>query len=216
LPLIVATFACLVGFCAADAQERQIVSDKSLSVGDYISQGVPSHDRDWIGADMATAAKALQQIAARDGRQLPRFGSENSGKLFARIVHIDNLKFYKNETLPLGQRLIDCLTYFDGLNTINKMYIHAFLQKQTTSRELIEGATACVRTTEVMAKLAGQFVETLDKTDPLYASRMQGLEGIKKSVATIVAGSLQTLTESACSTTDHKILIRQLVAPPQT
>jgi len=55
---------------------------------------------------------------------------------------------------------------------------------------------AQLRVTVVMITLLNEFLPTLDKDDPSYAVRMQGLQRIRNGMATVVAGSLQTLTES--------------------
>jgi hypothetical protein len=46
-----------------------------------------------------------------------------------------------------------------------------------------------------MLELADEFLPTINKDDPTYPVRLQGLEQMKRGLAGIVAGSLQTLTE---------------------
>lgn len=47
-----------------------------------------------------------------------------------------------------------------------------------------------------MFELVNEFLPTLDKADPNYSVRMDGLKEMKSGLASVVAGSLHTLTES--------------------
>jgi hypothetical protein len=51
------------------------------------------------------------------------------------------------------------------------------------------------RATVVVLELVDEFLPTLKKDDPKYQVRMQGLEQMKRGLASVVAGGLQTITE---------------------
>lgn len=52
-----------------------------------------------------------------------------------------------------------------------------------------------LRSTVVMLELVDQLIPTLDKNDPTYPVRMQGLDTMRRGLATVVSGNLDTLTE---------------------
>jgi hypothetical protein len=86
---------------AGGAAPPKIVPDASLPADEYVAQGFPSHDRPWSGREMAVAAEKLKALSTRKPQHLPRRGSANSGAVFARLVAIDNLAFFRNRSLPI-------------------------------------------------------------------------------------------------------------------
>lgn len=188
--------------------DLRLPTDKSLTLIDYIQAGMPAHDRSWSGADMTRAANILVAIARKDVGQLPRYQSQRSGEAFERLTADDNLGFYRNRSLPIEQRLPDALNYMESSNQIHKSYLAAFNQHAVGDSELVELTGAQLRLSVVMIHLVNEFLPTLDKDDPTYPVRMKGLEGMKNGMAIIVAGSLQTLTEShAYRTSELKRLV---------
>jgi len=176
--------------------DLQPPTDKSLTLDEYIEAGIPAHDRSWSGDDMTRAANILVAIAQKDASHLPRYHGEHSGKAFERLTADENLDLYRNRSLPLEQRLPDALNYMQSANQILKLYLAAFNQNAVGDSELVELSGAQLRVTVVMIELANEFLPTLDKDDPTYPVRMQGLQRMKNGMASTVAGSLQTLTES--------------------
>src|SRR5262245_66468073 len=81
-----------------------ISADPSLTPEEYLKAGVPAWEKPWSAEDMAAAARALSAVAEKDPRSLPRYQSERSGPLFARITAADNLDRFKDPSLPLDQR----------------------------------------------------------------------------------------------------------------
>jgi hypothetical protein len=171
------------------------VADHSLPASEYISLGMPSYDREWIGQDMAVAAAKLQALAAQSPGQLPRFGSKRSGPMFARIVARDNLKFFRSRSLPLASRFPQSLDYFQSLNAILKVYLSAREANQVTGEDMIELVGAQLRAVQVELELVDEFVPTLSKDDPKYPVRMAGLDQMRRGLAQMVSGVITTLTE---------------------
>ena len=81
-------------------------------------------------------------------------------------------------------------------NQIQKLYLAAFSQHAAGASELVELAGAQLRLCVVLIALVNEFLPTLDKDDPAYSVRVDGLKQMKAGLASVVAGSLQTLTES--------------------
>jgi len=169
---------------------------------------VPAADRAWAGADMARAALSLSKIVQSDATQLPRYKSSQSGAIFARLTAAENLELFRNTSLPIEQRLPDALKYMESCNSICKLYLAAFNQQAVGDSELIELLGSQLRLVKVMFELVGEFLPTIDKNDPSYQVRMNGLAQMKSGMAMVVAGSLETLTEShAFRTSERKRLV---------
>lgn len=195
----------------APQPDIQAPADESLTVDAYIRLGMPSHDRVWSGADMSQAARILQALSQQNPEQLPRYQSERSSPVFARMNADQNLEIYRDKSLPLDQRIPDALQYMQSNNHILKLYLAAFNQQAVGGAELVELMGALLRVTVIQVQLFDEFVPTLDKNDPTYPVRMQGVAKMKLGMATLVAGNLQTLTESyAFRTADLKRLVGYL------
>ena len=174
---------------------RAIPEDRSLSLDEYLQSGVPASDRPWSGADMARAADRLTAAGQADRARLPRYGSKRSGELFARLTASRNLDLYRNRTLPLMARLPDGLKYLESFNRLVKAYLSAFQDGAVGGDEIIELLGATMRVTTVLMGCVDEFVPTIPKDAPNYATRMAGLNQMKEGMASIVMGTLQTLSE---------------------
>ena len=169
--------------------------DESLTPDEYVRLGLPAHDREWSGADMARAEKVLSALAAKSHRRLPRFDSGRSGPVFARLASPRNLELYQDRSLPLGARFPQAMNYMQVANSVLKLYLAGFLKKDVRDCELVELVGSQYRTIVVVLDLVDEFLPTLDRNDPSYPARMQGLDRMTRGLATAVAGGLQTLTE---------------------
>lgn len=170
--------------------------DRSLTLDEYIETGLPAHDRSWTGQDMTRAAKALAAIAQKDAGHLPRYGSERSGAAFQRLTANDNLGLCRTRSLPLQQRLTDAMLHMQSSNEILQLYLAAFNKHAVGDSELVELVGVQLRISVEMFRLVDETLPTLDKDDPTYAARMKGLQRMRDGLASIVAGTLETLTET--------------------
>jgi hypothetical protein len=73
------------------AVDPVVAPDNSLDSLEYVTRGLPGYDHVWSAADYEEAVAGLKAISAANPTWLPRSGSAKSGKLFSRIVSIDNL-----------------------------------------------------------------------------------------------------------------------------
>lgn len=169
--------------------------DESLTSEEYIRLGLAAPDREWSGNDIVEAEKIFASLAHKGYQQLPRYQSERSGEIFARLTSPQNLNLFRNRSLPLDARLPQSLSYLQASNQILKLYLSAFLKKEVRDSELVELIGAQFRATVVVFELVEEFLPTLKKDDPKYQVRMQGLEQMKRGLASVVAGGLQTITE---------------------
>lgn len=170
-------------------------SDESLTAAEYIQLGLAAPDREWTGVDMAKAQEVFTALAQQGARKLPRYKSERSGAVFARITSPQNLKIFRDKSMPLNVRLPQALSYYQASNGILKLYLSAFVEKDARDSELVEMLGSQLRSTVVLIGLLDELLPTIKKDDPKYQVRMQGLEQTKRGLASIVAGCLQTLTE---------------------
>jgi hypothetical protein len=166
-------------------------SDRSLPADEYITLGMPSYDREWVGQDMAVAAAKLQAMAKKSPEKLPRFGSNRSGPVFA-----ENFNFFRSRSLPLGTRFPQFLDYTDALNAIVKLYASARTTNKEWAAELVELSGAMLRALQLELELVDELIPTLAKDDPTYSVRMAGLEKMRGGLALVISGSLTTLTET--------------------
>jgi len=181
--------------CGAAPQEKKTEVDESLTSDEYIRIGMPAQDRDWFGDDMVKAEKILASLVQKSYRQLPRYKSDRSGDMFARLTSPKNLEAYKNKTLPFNARYSQALAYYQSSGQIMLIYTAGFMKKEVRDSELVELMGSVLRTTVIVIDLADEMLPTIKKNDPDYAVRMQGVDQMKRGLASVVAGSLQTLTE---------------------
>lgn len=153
---------------------------------------------------MSRAASVLATITQGQLAHLPRFESSQSGPVYARLTALDNLSLFRNRSSPIATRLLDALTYLEGLNRITKLYVTALLQDQVAGIDLLELIGALLHANLLMNELAEEFLPTLDTEDPAYGVRMDGVRRMKAGTAMTIAGALQTLTERSTYTLDER------------
>jgi hypothetical protein len=171
--------------------------DDSFTTEEYVHLGLPAPDKAWSADDMAKAAEVLGAIAQQGYQHLPRYKSKRSGEMFARLTSPQNLDFFKNRSLPLGSRMPPLLDFGQANTHIFKLYLPGFVNKEIRDTEIVELWGAQLRSTTMMLELLDEFLPTITKDDPKYQVRMRGLDRVKRGLAEVVAGGLQTLTERA-------------------
>lgn len=183
----------------APSEDTRVITpppDRSLTIGEYITMGLPACNRTWTADDMVRATNALIAVEHAGSGRLPRCGSANSGAVFQRITAAENLEAFADRSLAVETRLSALLKYAQGANTIAKLYLLAFVRGATGDTEMIDMVGLQLRTTAVIVRVIDEFVPTLDKSDPKYAARMQGLATVRLGAAQLAEETLQTLTET--------------------
>lgn len=72
--------------CGASPGEPRVPPDESLSSHQYQQLGFPRLEPDWSPAERTKARSVLRSLAAERPEQLPRFASESSGVVFAKLI----------------------------------------------------------------------------------------------------------------------------------
>jgi len=186
-------------------------ADRSLTTDEYLRLGMPAADREWTGQDMTKVAELMASLEKEKRHALPRRESQRSGKVFSRLVSSQNLEIYRNHSLPIQSRISQAMLYFGSSKEIFKLYLSASLANEVGSIEIVDLFGVVLQNTVLLLELTDEFLPTLDKNDSSYPVRVQGLEGIKRGLASIVTGCIATLTErSSYSRDDLANLLRSM------
>lgn len=168
--------------------------DVSLPAEEYLRLGVPAWDRDWSAEDMTRAADILAPEAPKIPPPLPRFESKRSGEVFARLVSPSAFALDPG-SVPVGTRLTGELEFSKSANRLLFRYAAAFEKKEVGGAELVEFQANHFRTMATLSDIVDELLPTIDKNDPSYATRMQGLDQMRRGLAGVVSGGLMSLTE---------------------
>ncbi len=187
--------------------------DRSLTSDEYLRLGAPADDRPWTSAEMTKVQKVLTDLAKKDSRQLPRYRSERSGKVFARLTDDENLGLARNATFPLSVRLSEILTYSKEFGAISKVYMAAFAEQHIGGREMVELTAHLFRVMVAITDVVDEYLPTIPKDDPDYSGRMAGFERMKQGAATSVNGALILLTERDAYSAPDRVRFAELVTP---
>jgi len=144
---------------------------------------------------MVRAADVLTALSQRDPGQLPRYRSERSGTVFARLTDPRNLRQFHEPALPVEARLGQTLVYAPAAGRVFKVYVAAFLKGAASDADMVELVGAQLRAAAVELALVDEFLPTIPADDPRREVRLDSARQVKEGMATVVAGALQTLTE---------------------
>jgi hypothetical protein len=73
--------------CSASSSDVRVPPDESLTPVEYEELGLPDLEPDWNSEERTKARSLLRRLAAERPNQLPRFASDLSGAVFAKLVH---------------------------------------------------------------------------------------------------------------------------------
>lgn len=178
-----------------DAPDKKTAPDASYTIAKYLDLGLPDPDRAWTGADLTEAHKLLEPLSQAGNQHLPRFGSERSGKVFARLTAPTDEALFKDRKAPLEVRMQAALKGLNAVNQILVIYLSGFSRDEVGDLEMVELMGAQLRSIVVVMELSEELRPTIPKDDPNYKARMQGFATMRQGLAMVVSGSLTTLTE---------------------
>lgn len=166
--------------------------DRSLGLEQYVELGVPSPERSWGGQDYALALQTLSELAQKDPAQLPRYQSERSGTLFARLTAYDNVDSLESLQLaPLAQ-VQTAGAMLGPASQILMLYLQAHSTTNSFASEMIELQAftlhAAVAVLEAMASVPASDVRNREAFESGQAQMQSGF-------GKMVSGALATLSE---------------------
>jgi hypothetical protein len=194
--LRVIAWMVLLGLVGCSNSGPQSPADHSLSVEEYIRDGMPPVDRPWSAKDFGMAYSEILTRSQRDPGQLPRYQSPRSGAIFARMTAVENLEPFKDKSKPLDTRIPQGLEYYKTLPNLVRIYAGAHEKGAVGDSEIIELTGHMLRGSVVLLGLIDEFLSTVDKNDGKYANRMKGLALLKQGISTTLSGALVMLTEA--------------------
>lgn len=189
------------------ANSNPSVVDRSLTTNEYLANGLPAIDRPWSSSDMMTTAVRLEAICKEGFGKLPKYESDRSGAVFARMTSDENFAFALDRSFPLDVRLPHIMRLLESGNRINKLYLQGFSNGEIADRSVIELLGWMLRVTAVAMPLINEFTASLNPDDPSHPVRMEGLERSKRGLATMVDGGLITLTERESYSRDNTLVL---------
>jgi len=169
--------------------------DRSLTPEEYVKLGLPGHEKAWSTAEMVAASKALAALAQKEPQSLPRYQSKRSGQVFARITAAENLAPFRDQSPPIRPRLAQAIEFGRAANNIMKLYAEAFQRGFVGGSDMAELLAMDLRNAVALTRLARELIPTIQKDDPKYLARMEGLAIMRRGLATTFSGVLITLTE---------------------
>ena len=179
-----------------ETQRRPVVEDRSLTIEAYLQLGMPSPDRMWTPEDYAQAVRVLKSIAQKDPRELPRYKSQNSGKLFERISSRDNLAAMLNQNLPLNIRLPLVDGYVEGVKQTMIVYFEPSSRGIILDAEIIEVFGLMLKLAQETTRTANEFMASIPKDDPKLSVRQEGFVRMKEGLVTTFDGAIISLGET--------------------
>ncbi len=175
----------------------KVAEDRSLTPDQYAAKGLPDPSRPWSPADYKQAHAALTRIAAEDPRQLPRYASDRSGKVFARMAAAENLAGITDRRATHRERHA-LFTGYGGLVDIATIYVKATTEQAGSfDAELVELHAAALRLHLAGAQWSEDFFATIPPDDPTRARRVQALSGMRAAGAKWIRESLQAFASAA-------------------
>lgn len=158
---------------------------------DAAGPGVPSTARAWQGSEYARAAVAL----AAAGKPLPRHDEREGARLLARLTALDNLRWYRDGSVPLAARLESYLAMQQAVSAIVKLYAHeAATSGSRLGNELARLQAFALHGAALGVQLVAEFMPTLPR-DETYETRLAGLGRMSAGLANVFAETAATLGE---------------------
>jgi hypothetical protein len=139
-------------------------------------------------------------MAETDPAHLPRFGSNRSGKVFARLVQPEALADTSNRSLSIQQRVSSGVALQKATAPLLNAYLGAFRKGAVTGADLIEVMGCLLRSTAAVSLTLAEFMTTLDKSDTSYAKRQDGFNQMKGGLKEVAEGALISLRERSAYT----------------
>ena len=182
-----------------------VPADGSLTLAEYAGLGAPPPDGEWTSADMAAMQAVLATVTRKGPGRLPRFQSQRSGALFARMTSAGNLASMMNPSVPRETRYQQAMQYTLATEGILKLYVEAFFKRETGDSEVLEMQAATLGVGLLLLRLIDEIEPELKKGGPMSATRLQGVSHVRQGNLRMVRGAITSLTEARAYRTSERI-----------
>lgn len=141
-------FFCLTATILSNENEIQPYPDNSLYPEQYQELGMPKPEVVWNGTAYKSAAKVIKKFYSVDKWSLPRKDSDYSGKLFERMINIENFEVIADKSESLQERLREHDEIINGINQFLNFYYEPNEQEQRFGAEFLAVLATSAKSTE--------------------------------------------------------------------
>lgn len=196
--LLLAVLVLLLSVPGAKAKTTDSAdsTDTSLSIDDYVLNGVPPPNRKWRTTDLVAAANALADIGLASPEQLPRLESKRSKKLFKRISSHDILKYLEKDKIPAEMRVQEAMAQLAAFRTLAYIYLRGISKGQPYDMEMAAITSFALELTLRTFILLNQVGREIPRNDPQFAARIEGIVTFKSGLNELVAGAVGSLAQT--------------------
>jgi len=170
-------------------------TDTSLSIDDYVLNGVPAPKRNWRTTELVAAASALADIGLASPEQLPRLESKRSKKLFERITSHDILKDLGRDKIPAKARLQQATAQLAAFRTLAYIYLKGISKGQPYDMEMVAITSFALELTLRTFIVLDQVGREIPRSDPNFTARIEGIVTFKSGLNELVGGALGALAQ---------------------
>lgn len=165
--------------------------DHSLTTAEYLQLGMPAPDRVWTILDYQTA---LGVVAALPNEQLPHWQNSQSAEIYAQFTDPRSLESCANHIHHLNLRMQSCMVLVESLGGIHRRYVAAAQSGSGYIEEIAPIMASSLRLAAAMSTTGDEFMASLDRGDPSFQVRQQGLAQMDLGINQIVQGAIYSIS----------------------
>lgn len=165
--------------------------DHSLTTAEYLQLGMPAPDRVWTILDYQTA---LGVVTALPNDQLPRWQNSPSVEVFARLTDPSSLESCENHIHQLSLRMQSCMVLMEAMGGISRRYVAAAQSGSGYIEELAPVTGFLLQLAAAMSGASDEFMAGLDRSDPSFQTRQQGMAQMDLGINQMVQGAIYSIS----------------------
>jgi hypothetical protein len=200
-------YVCLVfaALCCTSCLPDRRASEKEAPLGsiNYAELGFPSIDSVWGIDEYERAVKILSTIHKKSFKSLPRKNGKDSGRIFSRIISVENIKHILNDNLYRESPI----TFVKLLEELNFAYIDLSRERQYYHEELAEIEVFGLKFQDVTFSVVSNL--NIDLANP---EMMSAFEDMRSGYLTTVIGILSIQMEDVGYTEKDMLMISAAVS----
>lgn len=159
-------FAAVLFSCSTSQKTTvEVLPDHSLTIDEYISLGIPDPDKIWSIRDYRKASSIIESLANKDIQNLPRIGSNKSGKIIERIVSEENILNAVNASTSVEEKLRTHLDFGNEILKMERTYGRAAKKNIVFFKEKIEMSTWGLKQMKPRHLLGMEYIDQLTPSE---------------------------------------------------